>query len=159
MDTVERVRALVVPVLEGADLELYDLELSGGSLRVLVDRPGGVDIDAIGAAVVRWWGLGEDIAHMMRRHPTTAAVRTADSDGEQLRLAASCANEAVDAMALPAKRVQQALLTVVQRYGRLLAFGLRELQEVLQGDAGTPPPQPAVPRPPRGVAAERGVVS
>lgn len=119
----------------------------------------GVDIDAIGAAVVRWWGLGEDIAHMMRRHPTTAAVRTADSDGEQLRLAASCANEAVDAMALPAKRVQQALLTVVQRYGRLLAFGLRELQEVLQGDAGTPPPQPAVPRPPRGVAAERGVVS
>ncbi len=50
MDTVERVRALVVPVLEGADLELYDLELSGGSLRVLVDRPGGVDIDAIGRA-------------------------------------------------------------------------------------------------------------
>lgn len=74
---------------------------------------------------------------MMRRHAANAAVRAPDSDHEQLRIAASCANEAVDAMTLPAKRVQQTLLTVVQRYGRLLAFGLRELQEALQS-SGAP---------------------
>ncbi len=97
----------------------------------------GVDIDAIASAVGRWWGLGEEVMHMMRRHAANAAVRAPDSDHEQLRIAASCANEAVDAMTLPAKRVQQTLLTVVQRYGRLLAFGLRELQEALQS-SGAP---------------------
>ena len=30
-------------------LELYDLEHAGGVLRVVVDRPGGVDLDAIAA--------------------------------------------------------------------------------------------------------------
>ena len=38
---------LVTPLLEEAGLELYDLELAGGVLRVLVDREGGPDIDAI----------------------------------------------------------------------------------------------------------------
>jgi ribosome maturation factor RimP len=47
MSTVERVRAIVVPLLEAAELELYDLELEGGVLQVLVDRPGGADIDAV----------------------------------------------------------------------------------------------------------------
>lgn len=47
MSTVERVRAIVTPLLEAAELELYDLELEGGVLQVLVDRPGGADIDAV----------------------------------------------------------------------------------------------------------------
>jgi non-specific serine/threonine protein kinase len=118
----------------------------------------GVDIDAIGSAVARWWGLGEDILHMMRRHPPGAAVRTPDGDGEQLRLAASCANEAVDAMGLPAKRVQQALLMVVQRYGRLLGFGLRELQDALQSGT-TATPRQAAPRVPAAAAPEPRVTS
>ena len=36
-----------MPLVEAADLELYDLELAGGVLQVLVDRPGGADIGAI----------------------------------------------------------------------------------------------------------------
>jgi len=45
--TVERVRALVEPLVTEADLDLYDLDLAGGVLSVLVDAPGGADIDAI----------------------------------------------------------------------------------------------------------------
>ena len=46
--TVERVRAVVEPLVAAADLELYDVELAGGILRVLVDRSGGVDLAVIG---------------------------------------------------------------------------------------------------------------
>ena len=45
--TVDRVRELVAPLVADADLELYDLDLGGGVLSVLVDAPGGADIDAI----------------------------------------------------------------------------------------------------------------
>jgi ribosome maturation factor RimP len=45
--TEDRVRALVEPLVADADLELYDLDLAGGVLSVLVDAPGGADIDAI----------------------------------------------------------------------------------------------------------------
>ena len=45
--TADRVRDLVAPLVADADLELYDLDLAGGVLSVLVDAPGGADIDAI----------------------------------------------------------------------------------------------------------------
>jgi ribosome maturation factor RimP len=45
--TAERVRALIVPLVEAAELDLYDLNMDGGVLSVLVDRPDGADIDAI----------------------------------------------------------------------------------------------------------------
>lgn len=47
MSTADRVRALVVPLIAAQDLELYDLEMAGGTLRILVDRPGGPDVGAI----------------------------------------------------------------------------------------------------------------
>jgi ribosome maturation factor RimP len=47
MSTADRVQLLVAPILEAEGLELYDLELDGGTLRVLVDREGGADIGAI----------------------------------------------------------------------------------------------------------------
>lgn len=47
MSTADRVQLLVAPILEAEGLELYDLELDGGVLRVLVDREGGADIDAV----------------------------------------------------------------------------------------------------------------
>ncbi len=47
--TVERVRAVVEPVVAAADLDLYDVELAGGTLRVLVDAAGGVDLAVLGA--------------------------------------------------------------------------------------------------------------
>lgn len=47
MATADRVRDLVAPLLVDRDLELYDLELTGGVLKVLVDREGGADLEAI----------------------------------------------------------------------------------------------------------------
>ena len=45
--TVDRVRELIAPLVADADLDLYDLDLAGGVLSVLVDTAGGADIDAI----------------------------------------------------------------------------------------------------------------
>lgn len=45
--TAERVRELVLPLLTQPDLVLYDVDYSGGTLRVVIDRPGGVDLGAI----------------------------------------------------------------------------------------------------------------
>lgn len=47
MNVAERVREIIAPLVEAADLELYDLDLAGGVLLVLVDQPGGADINAI----------------------------------------------------------------------------------------------------------------
>jgi ribosome maturation factor RimP len=47
MSTVDRVRPLVEPIVAGAGLSLYDLDLQGGVLRVVVDQPGGVGMDVL----------------------------------------------------------------------------------------------------------------
>ena len=47
MATVDRVQELVAPLLAQADLDLYDMELAGGVLKILVDREGGADIGEI----------------------------------------------------------------------------------------------------------------
>jgi ribosome maturation factor RimP len=48
--TGEEIGAMVAPRLEAEGFELYDVEDAGGVLRVLVDRPGGIDLDAVAAA-------------------------------------------------------------------------------------------------------------
>lgn len=51
MSTIaERVGEIVAPLLAELGLELDDLEHTGGTLRVTVDREGGASIDAIAAA-------------------------------------------------------------------------------------------------------------
>ena len=47
MTTSERVRELVEPVVTGAGYSLYDVEHTGGAVRVLVDREGGVGLDEL----------------------------------------------------------------------------------------------------------------
>jgi non-specific serine/threonine protein kinase len=93
----------------------------------------GTDIEGIGAAVARQWGFDESVLTMIRRPPLATAVHSAGSDYETLRVVAGCANEAVDALAQPAQRVAGALQRVLQRYGRLLNIGPRELHAALQG--------------------------
>ncbi len=98
----------------------------------------GADIEALGAAVARHWGLDDSMLAMIRRQPVTTAVHSGGTDDEMLRSVASCANEAIDVLALPAHRVQGALQRVVQRYGRVLEVGLRDLQAALQGQSIEP---------------------
>ncbi len=95
----------------------------GASFAVL-----GADVESIGAAVARQWGLGETVLGMIRRQPAATVVHTPADDDDVLRCAASCANEAMDALALPPPRVAHGLNRVVQRYGRALGIGLRDLQ-------------------------------
>lgn len=47
MTTTERVQALAEPVCNADAVELVDVELAGGVLRLTVDREGGLDLDAI----------------------------------------------------------------------------------------------------------------
>ena len=98
----------------------------------------GADIESIGAAVARYWGLDDSVLVMIRRLPTSVAVRSVEGDDDMLRLVASCANEAVDATTLPGPKVLPALQRVVQRYGRSLNMNLRDLQEALQGGNKAP---------------------
>ena len=93
----------------------------------------GADFETIGGAVARHWGLDDAVLHMIRSHPLSTPVRGVESDGDLLRTVASCANEAVLALALPGPRLAPALQRVVQRYGRVLNLQLRDLQAALQG--------------------------
>jgi len=102
----------------------------GASLAVL-----GVEIDALGAAVARHWGLDESVLHMIRRFGLGAAVRAIESDDEMLRATASCANEVVDALSRPARQSLAAMQRVAQRYGRALNLTLRDLQMAAQGQS------------------------
>lgn len=49
METAERVRLLVAPIIEASGAELYDLTFDGGVLRISLDQAGGVDMGVIGS--------------------------------------------------------------------------------------------------------------
>jgi eukaryotic-like serine/threonine-protein kinase len=127
----EQIRQLMQPEPPGTEpgaAEHAGLREEGAAYAVL-----GVDIESIGAAVARHWGLGEEVQQMMRRQPLDKTVRTAVSDYDVLRDAASAANEAVDAMTqLPAAKVGAALTLVAQRYARVLGATPRELHDALE---------------------------
>jgi non-specific serine/threonine protein kinase len=130
-EEAEQIRQLTQPVstAQPGGTEHPGLSEEAASYAVL-----GADIESLGAAVARHWGLGEEVQHMIRRLPLGKPVRTPDSDADMLRAAASAANEAIDAMTrLPAAKIGAALTQVAQRYARVLELSARELQEALQG--------------------------
>jgi non-specific serine/threonine protein kinase len=127
-DDAAQIRRLMQPAPPSAPGEREEPGMSeeGAAFAVL-----GVDIESIGAAVARHWGLDETVLHMVRRLPTATPVRSAENDGDLLRAAASCGNEAADALLLPGPQTVLALQRVVQRYGRPLGLTMRELQGAL----------------------------
>lgn len=132
-DEAEQIWQLMRPVPPPANAEPGTPEQpgmteAGASYAVL-----GVDIESLGAAVARHWGLGEDVQHMIHRLPRDRAARTPEGDADMLRTAASAANDAVDAVSLlPATRIGHGLSVVAQRYGRALDLTAKDLQEALQ---------------------------
>jgi ribosome maturation factor RimP len=50
MTIAQRLHDLVAPLLADLGIEIYDLEYVGGTLRITVDRPGGIDLEAIALA-------------------------------------------------------------------------------------------------------------
>ncbi|MDE2277359.1 MAG: HDOD domain-containing protein, partial [Burkholderiales bacterium] len=124
-DEAQQIRRLMQPAppLRPGEPEEPGMTEEGAAYAVL-----GADIEALGTAVARHWGLDDGVLAMIRRHPMATAVRLPTHDDEMLRCVASCANEAMDAAALPAPRMAAALQRVVQRYGRALAITQRDLQ-------------------------------
>ncbi len=99
----------------------------------------GCDLDALGGAVARHWGLGDELLHMIRRQPLDAAVHPAHTDADTLRLTCSLANELVDALGLPEARRRLGVEVATRRYAKALGIGLRDVMEALNPGASRPP--------------------
>jgi non-specific serine/threonine protein kinase len=91
----------------------------------------GIDVEAVGRAVARHWGLGEETQVLMRRMPLDRSLHPASSDDEFLRLLASCAHEVVATTAFPAHEQQAALARITSRYARALGLGGQSLAQAL----------------------------
>ena len=145
-DEAEQIQQLMTP--SPADLAAGTLEQPGLSQEVAAYAVLGVDIESLGAAVARQWGLGDDVMHMVRRLAAAAPVRKPDSDADVLRLTASAANDAVDAISsFSGPRAIAAVGQVAQRYARALGINARDLTDALQAAReairkGTPLPPP-----------------
>jgi len=123
-----QIRRLVAPADRGAGLgDEPGMSAEAASFAVL-----GLDVEELGVAVAQYWGFGDTVLHMIRRLSLTASVHTPDSDIDVLRITASCANDLIDATVQPPKRAAQLLRGVVQRYGRALGLGGRDMQQALQ---------------------------
>jgi HD-like signal output (HDOD) protein len=125
-----QIRRLMLPAPAQRDGEAEDPGMSeeGASFAVL-----GVDLEALGHAVGRYWGLDDAVLQLIRRLPLATPVRHADSDDDLLRLSASCANEVVDSRSVPPRQCAAFLQRVVTRYGRALGISLRDVQLAAQG--------------------------
>ena len=130
-DEAEQIQQLMKPSPANAETgapEQPGLNEAAAAFAVL-----GIDIESMGAAVARQWGLGDDVMHMARRLPIDAPVRRPDSDAEVLRQTASAANEIVDIVAgASGARAVTALNQVALRYARALNINARDVTDALQ---------------------------
>ena len=132
-DEAEQIRQLMRPGPAEPDSPPGAPESPGMSEAIASLAVLGADIESLGAAVAKYWGLGEEVQHMMRRLPVNRPIRNADNDADMLRAVASAANEVVDVITyLPQSRMAQALAQVVQRYNRLLKLDISTLTQALQ---------------------------
>jgi non-specific serine/threonine protein kinase len=133
-DEADQIRRLMqpAPAAQPGGPEEPGMTAEAASFAVL-----GTDVESLGIAVARYWGLDDTVLQMARRLPLDALVHAPDGDNQMLRLVASCANEVVEAQAMEGRRAPLALQRVAQRYARILGFTLRDLQEALVADGPT----------------------
>ncbi|NRF69939.1 HDOD domain-containing protein [Aquincola sp. S2] len=131
-DEAQQIRRLMqpAPAAKAGEPDEPGMTEEGAAFAVL-----GTDVESLGAAVARQWGLDDTVMHMIRRVAATSPVRSAETDDEVLRLAACCANEVVDVGGLPAPQQANGLQRVAQRYARVLGISLRDVQLAAQGIA------------------------
>ena len=134
-DEAAQIRRLMQPVAaqKAGEPDEQGMTAEGASFAVL-----GIDIDALGSAVMHHWGLDDGVQHMVRRAPPTGPIHTPTSDVDMLRLVASCANDVLDAVALPSRQAVPAVQRVAQRYGRALDITLKDIQDALQPPSARP---------------------
>lgn len=92
----------------------------------------GINSESLGLAVVASWGLGDEMLRLMRRIPTSRSVHAPDSEIEWFRIAASAANEVVQALTMSAQNPTAQLAQVAQRYSKTLGFSVQEAQEAVK---------------------------
>ena len=145
-DEAEQIEQLMAP--SPADRATDTPEQPGLSAEVAAYAVLGIDIESLGKAVARHWGLSDDVMHIIRRLPSEAPVRKPDTDADVLRLTASAANDAVDAISSrTGPRAVAAVGQVAQRYARALGINARDVNDALQAAReqirkGTPLPAP-----------------
>jgi len=132
-DEAEQIHQLTQPMpASRIDGEVVVPEQPGLSEEAAAYAVLGVDIEALGSAAARHWGLGEEVQHMIRRLPGDLAVRKPDDDNELLRIVASAANEIVDALGQPAAKVPVALNQTISRYARTLRVTTRIVHDAIE---------------------------
>jgi non-specific serine/threonine protein kinase len=130
-DEADQIRRLMQPIPPADAAEPGAKPTPGLSEPAAAQAVLGVEIEALGAAVARHWGLGADVQHLIRRLPADKPVRAPDSDLDVLRIAASAANEALDAVASgPGAGAEIERIAV--RYARMLRIDAKTLREALQ---------------------------
>ncbi|MFL6695547.1 MAG: HDOD domain-containing protein [Vitreoscilla sp.] len=134
-DEAAQIRRLMQPVAaqKAGEPDEQGMTAEAASFAVL-----GIDIDALGSAVMHHWGLDDGVQHMVRRAPPTGPIHTPTSDVDMLRLVASCANEVLDAVSMPSRQAIAAVQRVAQRYGRALDITLKDIQDALQPASARP---------------------
>ena len=133
-DEADQIHQLTQPAPPPPNAEPGTPDLPGMGEEAAANAVLGADLDSLRTAVVRHWGLGDDVLQMIRRLPVVKAVRTPDDDGEMLRATASAANELADAILLkPPQRAAAAVAQVAVRYARVLKITGRDVREALQG--------------------------
>jgi HD-like signal output (HDOD) protein len=143
-DDAQQIRQLMVPP-EPTEEHPHPPSLSEQAAAYAVL---GCDLDVLGVAVARHWGLGDGLLQMVRRQPLDAPVHAPRSDADTIRLTCSLANELVDAQGQPEARRRQAVELATRRYARALGIGLREVGEALNPGTAEPAPMPTGGTPP-----------
>jgi eukaryotic-like serine/threonine-protein kinase len=89
----------------------------------------GVDLKALASALAKHWGMDDVMQTVMRPLPRERSVFTPHEMPDWLRTVASCANETLSALSLPAPLQAKALSTVAQRYVKVFAYSVDELRQ------------------------------
>jgi ribosome maturation factor RimP len=90
MAVADQVREIVLPLLSTHEVDLYDLDVNGPLVRVIVDREGGVDLEALAAvtrAVSRALDEADPIVHRYTLEVTSPGVERPLRTPEQFRRA------------------------------------------------------------------------
>jgi ribosome maturation factor RimP len=161
--TGDEIGALVAPALEAQGFELYDVEDAGGVLRVLVDRPGGIDLDGVAVATRCVSDLIDDADALAG--PTTLEVSSpglerplrtpahfARSIGDKVRVKALAGTEGERRFEGVLVEADDDSFTVEEDGGTLRALGYHEVERARTVFEWGGQPRPGGPKAPKAPA-------
>ena len=88
----------------------------------------GVDLRSIAMALAKHWGMDETMQTVMRPLPRNRGIFTPHEIPEWIRTVASCANETLAVLALPAPLDAKGLTQVAQRYVKVFGYSADDLR-------------------------------